>query len=106
RWLVRLARSVGQLIERAGSVKGEVPVVTLSHLAIAHEVYGGAYGRVLPAGTEAAAHLHGAFGARLDDTYSAKALVAAVALARRERRRVLYWLTFDGRWMAADGQDR
>jgi hypothetical protein len=55
--------------------------------------YGGAYGRPLPARSGADAALR-ALGIALDDTYSAKALAAAVG---RDDARPLLWLTFDGR---------
>jgi hypothetical protein len=43
-------------------------------------------------------------GPVLDGTYSAKALAAALAHARRAPdERVLFWLTFDGRWLDAPG---
>jgi D-cysteine desulfhydrase len=103
--LVWLARSTARLIGRLSGAERRIPTVSRSQLAIAHEAYGGAYGRTLPAGAEAAAQFHRAFGARLDDTYAAKALAAALALARRDAGTVLYWLTFDGRWLASE-QDR
>ena len=103
--LVWLARSTARLIGRMSGAQERIPTVSRSQLAIVHEVYGGAYGRTLPAGAEAAARFQGVFGARLDDTYAAKALAAALALARRGAGAVLYWLTFDGRWMAPDEQE-
>ena len=39
-------------------------------------------------------------GPALEGTYSAKALAAALAHARAApAERVLFWLTFDGRWL-------
>jgi hypothetical protein len=36
----------------------------------------------------------------VDPTYGAKALAAAVALAGERGGTTLFWLSFDGRWMA------
>jgi D-cysteine desulfhydrase len=99
RRVLGLANQARQLIER---ITGEpCPAVAPERVEIAHEVYGGAYGRPLPAGSAAAAEL----GARCDAlvcdaTYSEKALAAALALARGSAAPTLFWLTFDGRWMA------
>lgn len=57
-----------------------------------HSAYGGAYGKPLDRGREAAAEI----GLPLDDTYMAKA--AAVALAMRGP--TLLWVTFNARAMA------
>jgi hypothetical protein len=40
-------------------------------------------------------------GLQLDATYSAKAMAAALAVPTRER--VLFWLTFDARWLGVPG---
>ena len=56
--------------------------------------YGGAYGKPLDRGRQAAAEI----GLALDDTYMAKA--AAVALARRGP--TLLWVTFNARAVAPD----
>ena len=41
-------------------------------------------------------------GPSLESTYSAKALAAALTHARTSPdERVLFWLTFDGRWLGA-----
>ncbi|HWZ60437.1 MAG TPA: pyridoxal-phosphate dependent enzyme [Gemmatimonadaceae bacterium] len=74
------------LAERAGVQAGSLPAVPVE---LDHSVYGGAYGRPLPD----AAQLD---GLTLDPTYSAKA--ATVANARKAGP-VLFWLTFDGRWL-------
>jgi 1-aminocyclopropane-1-carboxylate deaminase/D-cysteine desulfhydrase len=73
------------------------------NLRIVHNVYGGAYGRPLPAGTEAANALREITGIRLDWTYSAKAFAAALDVARTEPGGgpTLFWLTFDGRWLTS-----
>ena len=93
--VLALARSCARLIERTGG--GPVPAVYGSRVEVLHNVYGGAYGRALPAARDAAALLERVAGIRLDDSYSAKAFTAALALARQEPGRVLFWLTFDNR---------
>lgn len=68
---------------------------------VVHDVFGGAYGRLLPASAGAAGLLLDAYGIRLDSTYSAKAFVAALACARELDGPTLFWLTFDGRCLEA-----
>jgi D-cysteine desulfhydrase len=97
RRVLRLARATSSLIER---ITGErVARVTRERVEVVHEEYGGAYGRVLPAAVEAATLMREAVGARLDHTYSAKALAAALRIARQSEDSTLFWVTFDGRWM-------
>ncbi len=82
------------------SITGErLPRVDPACLRVEHSFYGGAYGRPLAAGAEAAANLQSSSGIRLDDTYSAKAWVAAIEESRRSKGPVLFWLTFDSRWL-------
>jgi hypothetical protein len=51
----------------------------------------------------AAEELRMAGGPMLEATYSAKAFSVALARARHSPdERVLFWLTFDGRWLASD----
>ena len=65
------------------------------------DAYGGAYGRETAIASHAAARLRSSGGPRLDGTYSAKAFAAALALARGAGDgSILFWLTFDARWMA------
>ncbi len=104
RWHVRrlAARSRALLVRLAGEA---VPRVNPDRLVIALDAYGGAYGRSTGAGRAAAAALLATGGPPLDDTYSAKAFGHALALARgAPDDSVLFWLTFDGRWLA-DGDD-
>jgi 1-aminocyclopropane-1-carboxylate deaminase/D-cysteine desulfhydrase-like pyridoxal-dependent ACC family enzyme len=97
RRVLRLARTTSAFIER---LTGErPPPVSRARVQVVHDAYGGAYGRVLPAAVEAAALLRRAVGARLDDTYSAKAFTAALRMAQHGRGSTLFWITFDGRWM-------
>lgn len=89
----RLADATAQLIERCSGVR--VPRVRRSAIVLAHETYGGAYGRVTEPAQLAAERMRIAAGVKLDPTYSAKALVRAIALA--ESSPTLFWLTFDSR---------
>lgn len=91
----RLISRTARLIER---VTGErIPRVPAQLLGIVRDAYGGAYGRPVAAATAAARELEHAAGIRLDDTYSAKAFVVALALARQTDGMTLFWDTFDSR---------
>lgn len=93
--VIRLARATAAMITRA---TGEsVPALGRAAVTVVHDVYGGAYGRALPAATAAAAQLEGWRGLALDATYSAKAFAAAIAIHRSSEVPTLFWLTFDGR---------
>ena len=101
RWRVmRLARQSGALLAR---LAGESPLeLDASRLVIEQEAYGGAYGRETEDARIAGALLRVSGGPRLDGTYSAKAFGHALARARRAPHgSVLFWLTFDGRWLDA-----
>ena len=101
RWRVlRLARQTRALLAR---LAGEtLPPIDASRLEIEQGAYGGAYGRETLDARAAAAALRASGGPRLDGTYSAKAFGNALGRARRvPDGRVLFWLTFDGRWMDA-----
>ena len=96
-WLARRTRA------HLGRLTGEsLAEVDGTRFEIDHGAYGDAYGRETPAAREAARLLLASGGPRLDGTYSAKAF--AVALDRAQRapdQTVLFWLTFDGRWLDA-----
>jgi D-cysteine desulfhydrase len=96
--VLRLAeRTRALLATRAGTV---VPAVDGARLIIEECAYAGAYGRESVESRRADGALRDAGGPRLDATYSAKAFSVALALARRAPdERVLFWLTFDGRWL-------
>jgi D-cysteine desulfhydrase len=96
--VLALARRTLALVARhAGSA---VPMIDGSRFSIDRGAYGGAYGRTTPAARVAAALLARAGGPRLDPTYSAKAFVVALERARgAPDEPVLFWLTFDGRWL-------
>lgn len=99
RWhVLRLARRTRALLaSRSGET---LPPVNGARLSIVEDAYGGAYGRETAAATQAAQLLAAAGGPRLDGTYSAKSFGAALALARAAGDgSVLFWLTFDARWM-------
>jgi D-cysteine desulfhydrase len=89
----RLADETARLIERWSG--GPVRRVRPSSIVVAHEGYGGAYGRETAAGRAAAERMRSVAGVVLDATYSAKALVGAIDLAAQAP--TLFWLTFDAR---------
>jgi D-cysteine desulfhydrase len=89
----RLADQTAALIERHGGTR--VPRVRDAMVAVAHETFGGAYGRETPDGRAAAERARMAAGITVDATYSAKALAHAVKLAQDAV--TLFWLTFDAR---------
>ncbi|HEX6536357.1 MAG TPA: pyridoxal-phosphate dependent enzyme [Gemmatimonadaceae bacterium] len=77
-------------------ITGEaIPSPAPWRVQVLHDVYGGAYGRPHPDALAAAELASTALGLSLDDTYAAKALAAALRLPGR----VLFWVTFDGRWL-------
>lgn len=92
---LRLASATARLIERAAGVA--VPRPHPDRVVVDHAVYGGAYGRPLAAGAEAATLLRESAGLALDATYSAKAAAAAIRVARSAEGPTLFWLTFDSR---------
>jgi D-cysteine desulfhydrase len=93
RRLLSLTRSCARLIAHLDG--NFVPSVDPSRIQVVNDVYGGAYGRPLPAASAAAAALDAASGILLDDSYSAKAFLAALHTPHEEP--VLFWLTFAGR---------
>lgn len=97
--VLRLARRTRRLLER---LAGEsLPVCNAELLEIDESAYGGAYGREMPAAGAAALALQQAGGPTLDATYSAKTFGVALARARASGDgTVLFWLTFDARWLA------
>lgn len=98
--VLRLARRSHALLERR--VGGTLPPLDPSRLEIAHDAYGGGYAHETAAARDAEALLLLGGGPRLDGTYSAKAFGHALALSRGAARdSVLFWLTFDGRWLDA-----
>jgi D-cysteine desulfhydrase len=94
----RLARRTRALLAR---LAGEaIAPLDGRRLEIEEGAYGGAYGRVTVAGRAAADALRDAGGPPLDATYSAKAFAVALQRARLSPDgHILFWLTFDGRWL-------
>ena len=98
RRVLALARRTAALFgERAGVA---APVVDEARFTIEETQYGGAYARETRASRTSQELVLAREGPALEGTYSAKALAAALARARAApAERVLYWLTFDGRWL-------
>ena len=97
--VLRLARRTRSLL--AGLTGERLPPLDASLLHIEHAAFGGAYGRETDAARRSATLLRRAGGPLLEGTYSAKAFAAALDYARHSPDdRVLFWLTFDGRWLA------
>ena len=94
----RLAWQTHALIKRHAGER--IPPLDTRLLSIEHEAYGGAYGRETSEGHAAEEALLSATGISLDGTYSAKALGVALRRARAlPPDEVLFWLTFDARWL-------
>ena len=98
RRVLALAGATRRLIARVSGRR--VPALVRDALRVVHDVYGGAYGRPLPAGNRAAEQMMVWRGLALDATYSAKAFAAAIAPHRHSEDPTLFWLTFDGRMLA------
>jgi D-cysteine desulfhydrase len=101
RWhVLRLAHNAHALLGRLAGVA--LPALRVRQLEIEQDAYGGAYGRETAEARHAAVLLRESGGPRLDGTYSAKAFGTALARARRTTDGgVLFWLTFDARWLNA-----
>ena len=98
--VLRLARRSRALLGRLASES--MPPIDPSRLHIEHACYGGAYGRETGEAAAAASWLRQSGGPLLDGTYSAKSFGHALALARRSPDcAILFWLTFDARWLGA-----
>lgn len=100
RRVMRLARAAAA---RFGALAGVAPpILNEDRLVLESAHYGGAYARETDATREVTALVRAAGGPSLEGTYSAKALAATLAHARASPdERVLFWLTFDGRWLDA-----
>ena len=104
RRVLRLARRSAALFARLADVAP--PVIDDERFAVEQEQYGGAYARETTSSRGAERLVRDTGGPPLEGTYSAKALAAALEHARRvPAERVLFWLTFDGRWLASDARD-
>ncbi len=97
--VLRLTRRTHALLARLAKVA--LPAVDATRFLVDSDAYGGAYGRETADARAAAEELRMAGGPMLEATYSAKAFSVALARARHSPdERVLFWLTFDGRWLA------
>jgi D-cysteine desulfhydrase len=105
RRVLALARRTATLFgDRAGV---SPPRIDAARFVIEDAQYGGAYARETRASRHSAALVLTRDGPTLEGTYSAKALAAALAHARAAPdEHVLYWLTFDGRWLDAGAVGR
>ena len=105
RWRVMgLARQGRSLLARLSGE--ETPALNADRLEIAQDAYGGAYGRETGTAGNAARALRVTGGPSLDGTYSAKAFGHALARAHgTPEDSVLFWLTFDGRWLEASHEE-
>jgi D-cysteine desulfhydrase len=94
----RLAWQTHSVIKR---LAGEsIAPLDMSLLRIDHSAYGGAYGRETADGKAAMSRMSSHDGPALDGTYSAKAFgVALRRAAGLPDGDVLFWLTFDARWL-------
>lgn len=102
--VLRLARHAASLFSRLADVAP--PSIDGSRFVVEEAQYGGAYARETDASRATAWLVRETGGPALEGTYSAKALAAAIEHARRAPdERVLFWLTFDGRWLAPDASD-
>jgi D-cysteine desulfhydrase len=95
RRVLSLIASTARLIER---VTGD-RVARPGHgsFRVAHESYGGAYGRETEPGRTVTGEFRAWSGLELDATYSAKACAVAVGLTESDGGARLFWLTFDSR---------
>lgn len=104
RRVLSLARRTRELLSRLAHQ--QLPELDPHRFEIDEHSYGGAYGRETLAAQHAATRLLAAGGPRLDGTYSAKTFASALEHARvTGDARVLFWLTFDGRWIDAANDD-
>ena len=95
---ISVLRRVRQTATLIYQLTGErLPRVHGARLRVVHGFYGGAYGRPLAEASGSADILQTSRGIRLDDTYSAKAWVAAMHEVEQPGGPVLFWLTFDAR---------
>jgi hypothetical protein len=96
---MRLARATAARFAELAGVAA--PRIDEDRLVVEQAQYGGAYARETDASRAALALVREAGGPSLEGTYSAKAFAAALAHARKmPDERMLFWLTFDGRWLA------
>jgi D-cysteine desulfhydrase len=93
-----LVSRTARLIERAAGAR--VPRPGEHSVRVVHDFFGGAYGRATQEGDRVALDCLERTGIVVDPTYGAKALAAAVTIANERQGTTLFWLSFDGRWIA------
>ena len=93
-----LVARTARIIEHATTTR--VPRPGAHSVRVVHDFFGGAYGRATQEGDRVARDCLERTGIVVDPTYGAKALAAAVTLASERQGTTLFWLSFDGRWMA------
>jgi D-cysteine desulfhydrase len=92
-----LMRRTSHLIERVTAAP--FPHTRETVIRIAHDFYGGAYGRSTTAGNDASRRCSTRTGLAIDPTYGAKALAAALGEHEKRAGTTLFWLSFDARWL-------
>lgn len=104
-WLRWLGARTRRFLGRHGVATGELPAET--RVRVDHSAWSGAYGRPHPGATALALRMRAEAGVTLDATYSAKACYAAwrAAGAAPGDEPVLFWHTFDARWMDPSNQE-
>jgi D-cysteine desulfhydrase len=101
RRVLRLAHRSAALFARLAGIAP--PEIDDARFDIEAAQYGGAYARETESSRRSGQLVRETGGPALEGTYSAKALAAALEHARRAPdERVLFWLTFDGRWLASE----
>lgn len=104
-WLAWLGRRTRRFLGRHGVPVGELPAGP--GIQVDHSAWSGAYGRPHPGAAALALRMRAEAGLTLDATYSAKACYAAWRAAGEAPRDgpVLFWHTFDARWMDPSNQE-
>jgi D-cysteine desulfhydrase len=104
-WLGWLGTRTRRFLRQHGVAAGDLPAV--GRIRVDHSAWSGAYGRPHPGATALAERMRAEAGMTLDATYSAKACYAAWRAAGEAPRgeTVLFWHTFDARWMDPSNQE-
>lgn len=104
-WLRWLGARTRRFLGRHGVVAGEL--LAEMRVRVDHSAWSGAYGRPHPEATALALRMRAEAGVTLDATYSAKACYAAwrAAASAPHDEPVLFWHTFDARWMDPSNQE-
>jgi D-cysteine desulfhydrase len=104
-WLRWLGARTRRFLASHGVAPTELPGRGM--IRVDHSAWSGAYGRPHPGATNLALRMHAETGMTLDATYSAKACYAAWRAAGEAPHEgpVLFWHTFDARWMVPSNQE-